>query len=93
MDILCKIGKAYIFTAHYRKTLKYTFKAEKIAIEVKDKQGEAGCCTNLGTAYYLLGEYEKAIMYYTKGLEISSAIGDRLGIATNNENWGMPTII
>ena len=88
MDILFKIGEAYSFTANYRKILKYTLKAEKIAIEVKDKQGEAACCTNLGTAYYLSAEYEKAIMYYQKSLKISSAIGDRSGIATINRNLG-----
>ena len=35
MFILLRIERAYIHTAQYRKTLKYTIKAEKIAIEVK----------------------------------------------------------
>ena len=37
MDIFLRIGKAYILTAQYRKTLEYTLKAEGIAIEVKHK--------------------------------------------------------
>ena len=88
IDILLQIGKAYILTAQYRKTLEYTIKAEKIAIEAKDKQGEGSCCLILGIAYTNLGEYEKAITYYHRGLEISSAIGDRSGIANNIRNLG-----
>ena len=85
--ILLKIGKAYILTAHYRKTLEYTLKAETITNEIKDIETEALlCCEILGIAYLRLGEYDKAITYYEKGLEISSAIGDRSGIASDNGN-------
>ena len=83
--ILLQIGKAYILTADYRKTLEYTLKAEKIT---NDIETEVLCCENLGIAYFSLGEYEKAITYYEKGLKISSAFGDRSGIANDNGNLG-----
>ena len=51
MVILLRIGRAYFHTSQYRKTLEYTLKAEKIAIEVKHKQGEASCWRTLGNAY------------------------------------------
>ena len=89
MGIFLKIGKAYIVTGQYRKTLEYTLKAEEIAIEVKHKQGEVCCYTTLGNAYFKLSDYENAITYFEKGLEISSAIGDRSAIAANNGNLGI----
>ena len=89
MGIFLKIGKAYILTVQYRKTLEYTLKAKEIASEVKHKQGEACCCTTLGNTYFKLADYKNAITYFQKGLEISSAIGDRSGIAANNGNLGI----
>ena len=88
MVILLRIGRAYFHTSQYRKTLEYTLKAEKIAIEVKHKQGEASCWRTLGNAYINLSDYKNAITYFQKRLEISSAIGDRSEIACDNGDLG-----
>ena len=92
MLILLKIGKAFILSAQYRKTLEYTLKAEIIAIEVKHKQGEAWCCNTLGNAYIRLSDFKNAITSFQKGLEISTAIGNRSGIASNIGNLGIAYI-
>ena len=59
------------------------------AMELKDRQGESSCYTNLGVAYGNLGDFKKDIDYHEKSLEIKLEIGDRQGESKCYTNLGV----
>jgi len=77
--LLGSLGILYAQIGFYKKSIKYTEKALKIARDIGDRQNEGAWLVNLGNACHQLGQVEKAIEYYEQAFVISSGIGDQRG--------------
>ena len=74
---MLKQGTFYESQSKYPKAREHYMKALSISIEIRDKDGEAGCYINMGNVFHSLGEYVKAEEYQRKALQITREIGDK----------------
>ena len=73
----------------YENALIFCLKAQKLSIEIKDRETEAETCSQLGLIYTRLSNFNKALEYYREALSIREAMKDENAIASSLNRIGM----
>ncbi|MCU4164477.1 tetratricopeptide repeat-containing sensor histidine kinase [Carboxylicivirga caseinilyticus] len=75
VDIYNQLSKTYLYSDP-QMAIKYARQALQLAIQHKDKKGEAEAYNNLGMGYYFVNDYEQLLVSYRKSLSSYRDIGD-----------------
>jgi serine phosphatase RsbU (regulator of sigma subunit) len=82
-------GNLYESFGEYEKALQFCLKANKLAIEIKDRETESETCSQLGMIYTRLCNFSKALDYYREGLGIREELNDENAVASSLNRIGM----
>lgn len=84
------IGASLISKGKYQPGLESLTKASELFKQMNDKNGVAGCYTNIGVFYwYQSSNYPKALEYYLKALKLYEETGNKKGIGAGYINVGL----
>lgn len=75
VDIYNQLSRTYLYTDP-QMAIKYARQALQLALQLKDKRGEAEAYNNLGMGYYFVNDYEQLLESYRKSLSSYRDIGD-----------------
>ncbi|MBS2097292.1 tetratricopeptide repeat protein [Carboxylicivirga linearis] len=75
VDIYNQLSKTYLYNDP-QMAIKYARQALQLALQLKDKRGEAEAYNNLGMGYYFVNDYEQLLASYRKSLSSYRDIGD-----------------
>jgi serine phosphatase RsbU (regulator of sigma subunit) len=73
----------------YEKALQFCLQANKLSIEINERETEAETCSQLGLIYSRLCDFNKALEYYSEGLKIREELKDENGTASSLNRLGM----
>lgn len=90
--LLGLMGKILIDRGQPRKGLESLEEAQKLAVEIGDRAGEAKTFNQFGNAYRALGNSQNALEFYQKAVTGLKAVGDRAGEGTALTNLGATLI-
>ena len=92
---LRRMGNAYFHNLIYEKAMNYYLQSLKIATELGDKSGMAGCYNNIGNIFSRQGDltgdrndFLKAIDYHEKSIALRKEIGDYDNVNNSRLNIG-----
>lgn len=81
-----KLARSYLYTDP-EKTITYSQRALKLAVEKENKRGEAEAYNNLGLGYYFKSDYEKLLNSYQKSVRAYKDIGDEQSISSLSSTY------
>jgi tetratricopeptide (TPR) repeat protein len=92
---LLRHGNNFLVDSKYAPALDVYRLAEKIADQIKDKEGLAEICLNIGSVYYFQGQHDLALESYRKAQQLFASLGNHseagrslLGIALTLQAQG-----
>ena len=74
---LLRRGNIFLVDSKYAPALDVYQLAEKVADQIRDKEGLAEISMNIGSAYYFQGQHEPALESYRKALQLFTSLGNR----------------
>ncbi len=89
VEVLNRIGKFYIITGEYEKSIDIMKKAMFICEEKGFYKGTATAYLNQGAAYDKMGKYDEAMSNFMKALNVYENLGDTIGVAKTYLNLGL----